>query len=66
MVKSSNLAFSASENGRLVAECKAHSDKMGGADMNKLLGIVAREREKHEPTPITAYFVSLNGIATQD
>lgn len=47
---------------RLVAECKAHGDKMGGADLNKLLGIVTRERDKHEPTPITAYFVSLSGF----
>ena len=47
---------------RLVAECKAHGDKMGGADLNKLLGIVTRERDKHKPTPITAYFVSLSGF----
>ncbi|MEK6258086.1 MAG: NACHT domain-containing protein [Planctomycetota bacterium] len=47
---------------RMVAECKAHGDKMGGADLNKLLGIVTRERDRHEPTPVTAYFVSLNGF----
>jgi hypothetical protein len=48
---------------RMVAECKAHADKIGGADLNKLLGAVVRERSKHSPTPVTAFFLSL--VTTQ-
>lgn len=47
---------------RLVAECKAHAGKMGGADLNKFLGVVTRERDKHERTPVAGYFVSLSGF----
>lgn len=47
---------------RMVAECKAHADKIGGADLNKFLGALTRERDKHEPTPVAGYFVSLNGF----
>ena len=47
---------------RLVAECKAHQKKMGGEDLNKLLGIVTRERERDPQTPVVAYFVSLGGF----
>lgn len=45
---------------RVVAECKAHTKKMGGADLNKMLGVLTRERSKGEP--VTGYFVSLGGF----
>jgi Restriction endonuclease len=47
---------------RLVAECKAHADKMGGADLNKFFGVVSRERDRDEQTPVAGYFVSLGGF----
>lgn len=47
---------------RLVAECKAHADKMGGAVLNKFLGVVTRERSKDKQTPVAGYFVSLSGF----
>ncbi|MCA9030674.1 MAG: restriction endonuclease, partial [Planctomycetaceae bacterium] len=47
---------------RLVAECKAHKEKIGGADTNKLLGVLTRERDKAGSTPVTGYFVSLSGF----
>jgi restriction endonuclease Mrr len=47
---------------KVVAECKAHSDKMGGSELNKFLGVLTRERKKNEPTPVTGYFVSLSGF----
>jgi hypothetical protein len=46
---------------RLVAECKAHKEKIRGADTNKFLGILSRERDKAGSTPVTGYFVSLSG-----
>lgn len=46
---------------RLVAECKAHKKKMGGAEVNKFLGVVTTERGK-DKRPVDGYFVSLNGL----
>ncbi|HPQ42978.1 MAG TPA: NACHT domain-containing protein [Syntrophales bacterium] len=47
---------------RLVAECKAHAEKIGGAELNKFFGVVTRERSKQKTTPVIGYFVSLNGF----
>jgi hypothetical protein len=47
---------------RLVAECKAHADKMGGDELNKFFGVLSRERSKDKETPNDGYFVSLNGF----
>lgn len=47
---------------RLVAECKAHADKMGGDHLNKFFGVLSRERGKDKQTPVDGYFVSLNGF----
>jgi len=47
---------------RLVAECKAHAEKMGGDELNKFFGVVGRERDKDERIPVAAYFVSLSGF----
>ncbi len=49
---------------RVVAECKAHQDSMGGAELNKFLGVLTRERRKHSPVPISGYFVSLGGFTS--
>jgi len=46
---------------RVIAECKAHAKKMGGAELNKLLGALTRERGKG--MPVTGYFVSLGGFS---
>ncbi len=51
------------EDRRVVAECKAHSSKIGGADLNKFLGVLTRERDRHEPTPVAGYFLSLSGFS---
>jgi len=50
------------ENRRVVAECKAHDTKMGGAELNKFLGVLTRERKKAEASPVSGYFVSLSGF----
>ena len=47
---------------RFIAECKAHADKMGGDDLNKLLGVLTRERDRDKQTPVAGYFVSLGGF----
>jgi hypothetical protein len=46
----------------VIAECKAHKEKVGGDALNKFFGILMRERRKLQPTPVTGYFVSLNGF----
>jgi hypothetical protein len=47
---------------RVIGECKAHAAKMGGDELNKFFGVLARERTKHAPTPVAGYFVSLGGF----
>ncbi len=47
---------------RVIAECKAHAAKMGGADLNKFFGVLGRERKKYAPIPVVGYFVSLGGF----
>jgi hypothetical protein len=46
----------------LVAECKAQQKPIGGADLNKFLGVLMREREGHGNAAIAGYFVSLGGF----
>jgi len=46
----------------VVAECKAHSAKIGGEDLNKFFGALSRERKKNAPTQVAGYFVSLSGF----
>ncbi len=46
----------------MVAECKAHSDKIGGDDLNKFFGVLERERDRQNPTQVAGYFVSLSGF----
>jgi hypothetical protein len=47
---------------KLVAECKAHQKPMGGAEVNKFLGVLTRERGRDKNTPVVGYFVSLGGF----
>jgi hypothetical protein len=47
---------------RVIGECKAHAAKMGGDELNKFFGVLARERKKCAPTPVAGYFVSLGGF----
>ena len=46
---------------RVIAECKAHKKKMGGAELNKFIGVLTIEKDESR-TPVTGYFVSLNGF----
>jgi hypothetical protein len=47
---------------RVVAECKAHSEKIGGDVLNKFFGALTRERKKAFPIPVAGYCVSLSGF----
>jgi hypothetical protein len=46
---------------RVVAECKALAAPVGGADINKFVGILDAERRK-TPLPTVGYFLSLSGF----
>ena len=46
---------------RIVAECKAHKKKMGGAELNKFIGVLTVEKDASQ-TPMFGYFVSLGGF----
>jgi len=50
------------ERGRFVGECKAHTAKIGGDELNKFFGVLQRERIKHAPTQVAGYFVSISGF----
>src|ERR1700730_3084672 len=50
------------EHRRVLAECKAHKNKMGGDDLNKFFGALHRERVKHAPIAVAGYFVALHGF----
>lgn len=47
---------------RVIAECKAQKEKIGGAELNKFFGVLSRERKKSAPTSVAGYFVSLAGF----
>lgn len=52
---------------RLVAECKAHAEKIGGDQVNKFRGVLTLERAKSErkkgETGVVGFFVSLSGFS---
>src|SRR5437588_11766959 len=50
------------ENRKLVAECKAHEDQIGGRDVNTFVGVLDAERRVAPGTEIVGYFVSLSGF----
>ena len=47
---------------RVIAECKAQKEKLGGAELNKFFGALTRERKKNASTALAGYFVSLAGF----
>lgn len=52
------------ENRVALAECKAHAEKVGGADVNKFIGALDVERGKYEQDGISVvgYFLSQSGF----
>lgn len=50
------------EKRRVVAECKATSEKHGGDEINKFVGALDVEKRKHPELTITGYFISLSGF----
>lgn len=51
-----------------IAECKAHAEKIGGADINKFVGVIDAEKRKLKKEKgtkgfsIVGYFISLSGF----
>ena len=45
---------------RAIGECKATLEPIGGADLNKFVGVLDAEQE--DKRPITGYFISLDGF----
>lgn len=52
------------ENRVALAECKAHQEKIGGADVNKFAGALDVERGKYESmgSNVVGYFISQSGF----
>lgn len=52
------------ENRVALAECKAHQEKIGGADVNKFVGALDVERGKYENSgsSVVGYFISQSGF----
>jgi hypothetical protein len=61
-------SFHRTENKVAIAECKAHSVPIGGADINKFIGVIDAEKRKlkkdnsHKGFSIVGYFISLSGF----
>lgn len=49
------------ENRKIIAECKAHKERIGGADINKFVGVLDAEKRRHKEQYIQGYFISLSG-----
>jgi len=49
---------------RLIAECKAYKAPIGGAHVNKFLGVLTHERTAHSADTIDGVFVSLSGFTS--
>jgi hypothetical protein len=45
-----------------IAECKGTAKPIGGADLNKLAGVLTLERERHKGLSVQSYFISLAGF----
>lgn len=50
------------ESRRVIAECKAIKDKVGGDEINKFVGSLDAEKCKKPKEQITGYFISLSGF----
>ncbi|WP_204015809.1 NACHT domain-containing protein, partial [Micromonospora andamanensis] len=48
----------------VVAECKATSAPIGGADVNKFAGVLGAERDKADGADVRGYFISLSGFTS--
>lgn len=46
----------------LIAECKSGKTPIGGADINKFIGVLDMERRKRPGRSVNGYFVSLGGF----
>ena len=49
----------------VIAECKAHTDAIGGADINKFVGVLDAEKRKiikKNKVSVEGYFISLSGF----
>ena len=61
-------SFHRTEHKIAIAECKAHEEKIGGADINKFVGVIDAEKRKIKKDILTksysvvGYFVSLSGF----
>lgn len=61
-------AYHRTESKIAIAECKAHSDTIGGADINKFVGVVDAEKRKinkdksFKDYSIVGYFISISGF----
>ncbi|MBL7259304.1 NACHT domain-containing protein [Paractinoplanes lichenicola] len=49
------------EEKALRAECKAHTETIGGADVNKFAGVLQAEQNR-TAQPVSGYFISLSGF----
>lgn len=47
---------------RAIAECKATLDPIGGADLNKFVGVIDAEHGRKDKRQITGYFISIAGF----
>ena len=50
------------EHHRVVVECKATRQPIGGADLNKFAGVLELERRQHPEVKTVGYFISLSGF----
>jgi hypothetical protein len=50
------------EHRRVIAECKATGQPIGGSDINKFVGSLDAERKSHLGIQTEGYFISLNGF----
>ncbi len=50
------------EKRRVIAECKATQNPIGGDDVNKFVGALDAEKRRYPQSPTVGYFVSLSGF----
>lgn len=61
-------SFHRTEHKVAIAECKAHADSIGGADINKFVGVIDAEKIRlkkdriHKGFSLVGYFISLSGF----
>ena len=61
-------SFHRTEHKIAIAECKAHEESIGGADINKFIGVIDAEKRKIKKDKgtngysVVGYFISLSGF----